>query len=314
MAILLNELSLDGQFSNMYEFLPSLQKIIGCRRELAAVQQPLHCSASSLLIRPVAEQQTLHQVLQQPQFKMQRRDLLLWLTKEGPFWDMPSTHDTEAAYIYYMSPENLVVQTALAEAAHQIEQNIQAATVSFTPSDYQLNPLTVTWYDENKSTEIPNFWELESVLRHVHTWEAPLDSWQMMIDRATERFSQLTFSPQWHEALNGQPFVPAISKRTMELLGILNQLKEHNGRGSQAGRDIYQKFFTGENAIFSDESATNKARFQNELTFSLPSGDSVFCPYHGKIRTQVFRLHFSWPISDEMPLYIVYLGPKITKS
>ena len=34
---------------------------------------------------------------------------------------------------------------------------------------------------------------------------------------------------------------------------------------------------------------------------------------HGKVKTPQIRIHFSWPITASTPLYVVYVGYKITK-
>jgi hypothetical protein len=39
-----------------------------------------------------------------------------------------------------------------------------------------------------------------------------------------------------------------------------------------------------------------------------------FCPWHGKIQTPQFRIHFEWPIpAHQQRLKVLYIGPKITK-
>ena len=40
---------------------------------------------------------------------------------------------------------------------------------------------------------------------------------------------------------------------------------------------------------------------------------TLFCPWHGKVQTPQLRVHFSYPIRANEPLYIVYVGPKLTK-
>ena len=51
------------------------------------------------------------------------------------------------------------------------------------------------------------------------------------------------------------------------------------------------------------------------MTFKHPTDASktLFCPWHGKVQTPQLRVHFSWPVRADEPLYIVYVGPKITK-
>ena len=102
----------------------------------------------------------------------------------------------------------------------------------------------------------------------------------------------------------------------MQLLSILDEMKtcfDAQGKRTARGHGIYTEHFTGASAKFSDESGINKRRFRQELTFNTQDGKKMFCAYHGKISYQYYRLHFSWPITNTDPLYIAYLGPKITK-
>ncbi len=89
------------------------------------------------------------------------------------------------------------------------------------------------------------------------------------------------------------------------------------GERTPEGQQIYQDYFTGESdtVMFSDSSDTEKRKFRKALTFPHPRDPKkdLFCPWHGKERHGVLRLHFSWPIRFGEPVYIVYIGPKITR-
>lgn len=102
------------------------------------------------------------------------------------------------------------------------------------------------------------------------------------------------------------------------LLNVLDRYADafDNGGGlTSEGKRIYRDFFTGQNALFSDSSDTEKSKFRGELTFKHPSeaGKSLFCPWHGKERHSALRLHFSWPVRFKEPVYVVYIGKKITR-
>jgi hypothetical protein len=75
-------------------------------------------------------------------------------------------------------------------------------------------------------------------------------------------------------------------------------------------------WMVGANARITDESKTNKSDFKEELKFVHPkTGEKIFCPYHGKIKTPQYRIHFQWPLPEKaQQLFIGYFGPKITKS
>ena len=87
------------------------------------------------------------------------------------------------------------------------------------------------------------------------------------------------------------------------------------GARTTEGQRIYQDYFTGDNALFSDSSDDEKHRFREALTFPHPNerGNSLFCTWHGKVRHLTLRLHFSWPIESGEPVYVVYAGPKLTR-
>lgn len=81
--------------------------------------------------------------------------------------------------------------------------------------------------------------------------------------------------------------------------------------------EIVADFFTGEKALFTDESDGNKSYFRKDLTFEDMSnpGQEKLYSWHGKIKTPQYRVHFSWPLTEKQEyIDIVYIGPKITKS
>ena len=98
-------------------------------------------------------------------------------------------------------------------------------------------------------------------------------------------------------------------------LRSLTLLAGTNAKGERTaeGHEIYQRHFAGQRAWFSDSSDTEKRDFQNDLTFLLNDGTSLLCSWHGKVNYHIpLRIHFSWPVTAVDPLYIVYVGPKLT--
>ena len=137
-----------------------------------------------------------------------------------------------------------------------------------------------------------------------------------MINNAKVRFENVIFLPSFENGLKGQPFVQTIVDQTIFLLSVINELKscfDESGHRTKKGNEIISSYFTGDRARFSDESSTNKIRFIKELTFKKEDGTDVFCAFHGKISHKYYRLHMSWPVTKTNPLYVAYLGPKITK-
>lgn len=125
-------------------------------------------------------------------------------------------------------------------------------------------------------------------------------------------FKDLRFANTIEETLVPYPFSKGISDRVFTLLQVLQTLVEEtdsDGKLSEKGNQLLQEHFTGKKAWFTDSSEDEKNRFKDKLTFQ-----GCFCPWHGKIKIQQFRIHFEWPIpTGQRYLKIVYIGPKLTK-
>jgi hypothetical protein len=74
-------------------------------------------------------------------------------------------------------------------------------------------------------------------------------------------------------------------------------------------------WFEGKYARFTDSSNGEKNEFRKRLTFNHPvTGQEVLCGWHAKIKSPQYRIHFEWPKQNpEDPLFVAYLGPKLTK-
>jgi hypothetical protein len=103
------------------------------------------------------------------------------------------------------------------------------------------------------------------------------------------------------------------------LLTILEQIALETLPDSSltpAGMELLRKFFQGANPPFTDESVPNKRDFAKDLSFPDPANGQqiLFCPWHGKISSGFFRIHFEWPRPrGQRQIKVVYIGPKITK-
>ncbi|HPF40863.1 MAG TPA: hypothetical protein P5081_07175 [Phycisphaerae bacterium] len=118
--------------------------------------------------------------------------------------------------------------------------------------------------------------------------------------------------------LDGYPFEQPAANRILQILEVLERFKvcfDQDGQRSAEGHEIARLHFQGDRAMFSDSSDTEKQDFEHELSFRHPLNESetLFCPWHGKVNTPKFRVHFSWPVTAKDPLFVVYVGPKITK-
>ena len=247
----------------------------------------------------------------------QKRALLQWLTKQGPFWeDLPLLHDSNQ---WLECADEIVTDTAVGEAAYCTSVGIDRRLVSLTPSQWEYSPITVTMMTDTAThLEVANYWatsELEAALQDA---EPPIMSWSQLEAVSRTKFQCLQFSRDSFRHLDGQPFVPGAAERIKSRLDVLNRLMESvdaSGKRTAEGHQLYQNHFTGDRAGFSDSSTTEKGEFEQELTFPHPraNGRFLFCPWHGKVNHPPFRIHFSWPVAAGEPLYVVYVGLKITR-
>lgn len=316
MKFYLNELSLHNQYSSKYDFLPSLKEILKCKQAINKSGYPFYCS-KIVLQQKVFQNNTFMQAVLTGDDKNIKRLVMIWISKDGPFWD-DSRFRLHAPDDYLECNGQIVTDLALGEAAFQNFNNQDSCSISYSPSNYQVTPIIVTWHKENaqESVEVLNLWEFKTVEDLLPQLKPVLSSWDDFTKKVKTEYTNLYFLDSFEERLQGLSFNLTIAERALELLNILNTLKtcfDDEGRRTSEGHEVIEKYFQGERALFSDESNTNKNDFKKEMTFPAPGGTEIFCSHHGKILHRIFRLHFSWPVRKDEPLYIAYLGPKITK-
>lgn len=318
-VFLVNDLSIHGQFHEKSAFRDALARLMTMRSVAQRFERELHCHRKFLNRNPMPDM-TMQQALGQLT-NDERRAVMVWLTRHGPFWDDLRRHSENE---YLECRGEIVTNSAVGEAAFRTFYDVECGLVSITPSDWDYSPVEVIWRREDEGLEdqhanIDN-WRDEVALKEKLRIVAPkIESWDKLRETSTRHFMRLTFSHDCFEPLKGLPFAKSTADRVVELLGILDQLAcefDENGGRTPKGHQIYQKHFTGsKNALFSDSSDDEKSSFRNQLTFPHPNapGKSLFCPWHGKERHMKLRLHFSWPIKFGKPVYVVYVGPKITR-
>lgn len=324
MSFLLNELSLHGQFNDIASFEKALSTVMEIRKLIKQQGHKLVCSRNLLqrdiLSHPKHQLSQLANRLDQNR----RRALMSWITREGPFWEARRQHSEDD---YFEYDDEIVTDSALGEAAWLCANGNECSLVSFMPSDWYHSPLSIEWHlptEDIQTIDIHNYWEIDQIRNVLTTLLEPLSSWRDLQQRAVSHCNNLTFSEQAFNPLQAQPFVLGAANRLLFLLEKLNQFAtcfDENGQRNEEGNKIYQDFFTGKKgqgghgAPFSDSSEDEKRRFKKQLTFKNPqkNNSELFCPMHGKTQTPQLRFHFSWPINVNEPVYIVYVGPKLTK-
>lgn len=317
----INDLSLAGQFWDVGEFLEELKRLLALRRrpDLSALRILVTRTLSD---RRVTRDQGFREIMQQVHDKTLRSVVLRWLTQDGPFLD-DDRQDHPDDYFEYQSYD--VTDQGLGEAARRILAGTEAGTFSFdccsTPP-CSLSPLSVQHgLREDPFGYIPvgNVWRVEE-LEASALAAAPLpQNWTQAVALMRARFPNLILANTIEGVLGPHPFNLYVFERCMELLNVLHNYlasRAETGRHTDKSREIIEKHFAGGKAWFTDESISNKRDFERQLTFPDPESpeDRIFCPWHGKIKTPQYRIHFGWPVqAEDRRIKVVYIGPKITK-
>ena len=248
----------------------------------------------------------------------QRSAVLQWLTRVGPFWEDFRQHSDQDDLLE--CDGKVVTNTAVGEAAYCLAHGIDRSLVSLNPSCWLTSPLLVVWHEDRfeRNIYVPNYWDPDNAREALKASPVTLESWRHLESIARMRCPGLAFAANSFAPLDGHPFGKGTAERLLVLLDVLQTFKNcFNDRGERTpeGHALYQKHFTGEKAWFSDSSDDEKSKFKSGLTFPHPtnSGEWFSCTWHGKVKSPQLRIHFSWPVRANEPLYIVYVGPKITK-
>ena len=317
MELIFNDLSIHGQFHDMETFRAAITRVMYLRQIAHQFGRELYCHRN-VANAQVTSTSTMQQVVQRTLNRDQTRSLMQWLSHHGPFWEDVRQHGGND-WLEYNGI--IVTDTAVGEAAYCLFYEIPRGLVSMDPSCWLTSPLSVDWRENGnaKSVDVCNYWDANKLEAALVTAPVTLKSWKDLETVAQNRYPALTFSSDSFEPLNGHPFGKSAAEHLLSRLEILHRLKncfDQQGRRTPEGHEIYTNYFTGNNAWFSDSSDTEKEEFKEALTFSNPKAPRgiLFCTWHGKVNYRPpLRIHFSWPIQANKPLYVVYVGPKITR-
>lgn len=316
MEIIFNELSLHGQFGDLSVFRESMGRVMRMRQEARRYGVEVRCHRNTVNAEVATGRSLVAAV-----HRMGREDrsaLLQWMTKAGPFWTDARRHGSGE---YLECRGEVVTDHGVGEAAYCAVQGVDCVVVSVDPSDWLQSPLEVEWHSNGegvRQVEVGNFWNTPALVAVIEGAPRTVESWPGLEDAAKAACPDLTFSPDAFDRLYCCPFHPGAAERLLLRLRTLQRLKgglDARGRFTGEAKSLYQREFVGEKAHFSDSSEDERARFRSGLTFRDPNrpGESLFCPWHGKVKTPQLRVHFSWPIQAREALCVVYVGPKITK-
>ena len=311
--ILFNDASLHGQFLAVEPFKESLRVLWDIRKALIAKGLQLRV-CRSVRLRQVTPTETFNDFLGAIPNELRIR-LLLWLDREGPFWDDGRQHSGSEYFQCYEEP---VTDTGAAEAACFVAAGGASWLFSLDPSSFLADPLVVEWLDRKDGDlhlSIPNGWTSEHAERCASTFERPFLSWDELLKWAEIDCGNLLLSEEIRSQLPPQ-FIPSVAQRSRVLLAALNEIVGYMKEGSsEALEGMREVWMHGDSAPFSPSSRTEIRDHKADLTFRSPqTGESVFCSWHGKINTPKMRIHFEWPLPDgETRLFVPYIGPKLTK-
>lgn len=317
LELFLNNLSLHGQFHSSTAFRAALDRVMAVRRVARQFELDVHCDGGILSCDAAPDVPVRRAIAWlSPD---QRRAAMQWWTRGGPFWDADRRH---GAGEWFECQGGIVTDDALGEAAYRKALGIECEMVSFTPSDWIRSPLTVRWRRSegfgDLHVTVDNSWEPAALRARLQIVEPPISSWSQLRERSERHFANLRFGPKCFRPLRGLPFSSAGATRIRALLGILDRFAvafEPDGSRSVEGRRMYQDYFTGDTGLFSDSSDTEKRRFGKELQFRNPDNpdETIPCTWHGKVSHMTLRIHFSWPVRVGKPVYVMYIGQKITR-
>ena len=314
MDILANDLSIHGQFHDIRSFRDAFGRLMKMRGVARRAGHEIHCHRALLAVEAMPGVR-MPQALQRLTVN-ERRSAMSWLTSAGPFWDDLRRHGGDD---YLECRGDVMTDSAVGEAAFRVLHGVECGLASVTPSAWDFSPVEVAWKRGEGIDDrccVFNWRDAETLENELPP--VSVASWYDLANAAAHRFERLTLSEDCFKPLDGMPFVRSSADRAIVLLGILNRLAlayDTDGNRTAEGHRLYQDYFTGKNALFSDSSDAEKRDFRRRLTFPHPDqgGTTIFCPMHGKEHSSTLRLHFSWPIRYREPVYVVYLGPKLTK-
>ena len=311
-----NDLSIDGQFPDLPTFKVAISRMMKMREIALQFGRELYCHRNVAYVQ-VTRDMLMQQAIQTFE-RNQRRSVMQWLTRHGPFWEDIQRHSSDD---YLECNGEVVTDTAVGEAAYCCFYGTLSGLVSLTPSLWEFSPISVTWMiddGDNRSIDVINHWKEKELKAALQKAPVPVQSWEQLAIVSIARCRHLKFSADCFMRFRGHPFVAGAARQILALLDTLDRFKccfDEQGKRTTEGQQIYQDHFTGEKAWFSDSSDAEKREFRKDLTFPHPDkqGITLFCTWHGKVKSPQLRIHFSWPVRADEPLHVVYVGPKITK-
>lgn len=314
MDLLANELSVHGQFPDDPSFWAGVVRLMKMRTVAQRHGSEIHCARSFRNVEPrpgLRLERALRAV--RPD---ERRLFLSWLNRGGPFWEDSRCHGPDD---WLECRGEVVTDSSVGEAAFRELTGFSCGLVSLTPSQWDYTPVQVFLRRGEEATtaekiDLANWRNVDALEEGLRAAPPNVRAWNDL-QPALNRFPNLRFAPDCLDPLDGVPFSDGAVREILRRLDVLDHfvgLRSETGASAHERRRLHQEHFRGKQAWFSDSSVEEKTRFRSKMDFRHPerAGQRLFCPWHGKVQNQHLRIHFSWP---EPPIYVVYIGQKITR-
>jgi hypothetical protein len=324
MRWLLNDASLCGQYHSTQDFIADLVRLLKARNNQRVAE--LLYITRAFPERFASHTNTVKQAISSHGDRDLNRTILEWLNKRGPFID-DEPLSVKDNYFECLSED--VTNQGLGEAGRRLSLGMRSASVSFATCRRGFATKTLR-IDHGLKEEllghytVKNYIDFDDLVRQAASTFAEPRSWEELFVQSRCIFQNLVFSDLICEnkTLRQEPFASGISQHALGLFEILDSYVgslSPDGSRTERTSEIFRAHFAGGNGRrvpFSDESDTNKRKFNSELTFPDPENHrtSVFAPWHGKFKQREFRFHFTFPPkTNPNRIAVVYFGPKITK-
>ena len=238
MDLLANDLSVHEQFHDLAGFREALSQLMAMRVTARRYGREVQCNRMFLNTTPIPEM-PMQQAIGHLGGESQRRAVMSWLTRTGPFWDDVRRHGEED---WLKCDGEIVTDTAAGEAAFRILHGVECGLVSLAPSEWCYSPLQVTWVRKpeelnNRNAPVENWWRAEALDAVLQDRAPPLASWDALRRASSSRFARLSFAEECFALLAGVPFAKSAADRFLALLRVLDRLRGRlRGRRTQCGR------------------------------------------------------------------------------
>ena len=282
--LLVNDLSVHGQFPDISSFRESVSRIMALRRVARDFGREVYLYRNFVHSRRINADTSVHQALQRLP-RDEKRAILSWFDRQGPYWDDDARHSPDH---YLECGGEVVTETGIGEAAYCAMSGISRGLASLTPSDWEHSPVAVRLIaDPAAHVCIPNYWyppELEASLQNA---QPPIASWSELEAVARERFRQLTFSADcFRPLLDGQPFQPGQNGRNYQPTGSAEPVGQSGGcpRAPDGRRafTVSEAFHWRQRLVFRFL-RPRKEQFREPTDVPTPGGTRAF-----------FVLHMAW--------------------